>query len=167
MVSFHISSNYTTNALDKTEVYENVNSKKVSKIVIGDDAYIKSTYYNVDDEAIKQEKSLLFYKNTYYPNKGILYESEASFSLVAPLNGKIISYENEVMTFEINNDVYCKFYGIVDLQYKVGDIVKQDYILGNALEQEKGKYETLFLVFKNNSDYNPTLFFNDTIDKYK
>lgn len=52
-------------------------------------------YYNKNDSDQDQINSLIYYENTYMPNTGILYSSDESFDVIAPLDGTVTKVDDD------------------------------------------------------------------------
>jgi stage II sporulation protein Q len=107
---------------------------------------ISKHFYNKNDEASKQQQSLIKYENIYMPNTGILYSSDNEFNVIAVLDGKVtIVKEDEILgniiEIEHSNNIVTIYQSVKDVNVKVGDEVKQGDLLAksgsNKLENEK------------------------------
>lgn len=120
------------------EVNEN---KSISKPFDRDNISIMTNFYKLDDTREIQEKSLIYYGNTYMPSTGILYGSEENFDVHSIFQGEVIKVEdNEVFgkTIEIKheNDIVSRYSSVVDVKVNVGDIVSSGDVIAKSGENK-------------------------------
>lgn len=132
-----------------------------------DGVNISKTFYKSDDDAENQQKSLIYYADTYMQNTGILYTSDESFEIISTVEGKIKDIKEDeilgsVVTLEHNTNVTIIYYSLSDVKVTAGMNVKAGDIIGtsgsNKLENEKQNC-LLFEVYINGTLINPTDFF--------
>ena len=59
---------------------------------------INRNFYDKSSDAETQERSLIYYQNTYMPNTGILYSSNEDFEVKAVLDGNVTDVkEDEIL----------------------------------------------------------------------
>lgn len=92
------------------------------------DVKIARYFYNVDDSAEQQEKSIVFYDNVYMPNTGVDYNHTEQFDVLSIYSGTVIDIiDNELMgkTVEIrhNNELISVYQGLNNVEVQKGDIV--------------------------------------------
>ena len=104
------------------------NSKDVSVII---------DYYNQEDAEDIQVKSLLYYKNTYLQNTGILYGSETKFEIICTLDGVVKEVDNDeilglYVEVEHDNGYKSFYYSLSDVKVKLGDKLSKSDIIGSS-----------------------------------
>ena len=140
-----------------------------SKPVMGDEVWEQVSYYEENSDSKKQENSLLYYNNTYFPNTGILYASEAPFDVISSFNSTVTNIEENSLYGTIltisNNNITAKYYGLKNINVKIGDKIYQNDIIGKSNKNIYDNYKQtiLFEVYINNNLINPTLFYNYNI----
>ncbi len=68
-----------------------VTNQSIIKPFTADGVNVTKVFYSLEDSEENQLKSLIFYKNTYMENTGVLYTSENAFDVVAVLDGNVTS----------------------------------------------------------------------------
>ena len=113
-------------------------------------------------------KSLIYYKNTYMQNTGVLYTNNERFDVVSVLDGTVTSITKDeilgnVVEIMHTNELITIYSCLNEVFVKVGDNVKQNDVIGNSgqVSIDKG-YENalLFEVNYKGSIINPIEFYN-------
>lgn len=134
---------------------------------------ISKSFYDITSDEETQQRSLIFYQNTYMENTGILYTSSEPFDVVSVLDGKITNIKTDdilgnVVTIEHNNDLVTVYYSLNDIDVKKDDTIKQGQSIGksgsNKLENEKENC-LLFEVYYKGNLLNPESFYNMNIEE--
>ena len=130
--------------------------------------YFAKNYYDKNASEEDQIKSLIYYKNTYMQNTGILYNSEEEFDVVSVLDGTVTSItEDEILgkVVEIahSTELITIYHCLGEVNVNVGDNVKQNDVIGKSgkVNIDEG-YDNalLFEVNYKGSIINPTEFYN-------
>ncbi len=158
---------YTMNVFDEEQQEPQPSeTTKVSKPYIGESVTIEKDFYKEEDTAENQEKSLIYYQNTYMQNTGILYASDNVFDVIASIDGRIKEIKKDeilgtVLTLEGQNNTVCTYYTLGDVKVKVNDEVKQNDIIATSGQSEidTTKQTLLFEVYLNGILTNPNTFF--------
>ncbi len=133
---------------------------------------ISKSFYRMEDEAENQQKSLIYYENTYMQNTGILYSSDESFEVLASVDGIVKEIKEDeilgsVVTIDYNTNVTTMYYSLGKVNVKEKDSVKAGDIIGlsgaNKLENEKENC-LLFEVYKNGILINPEDFYEMNLE---
>lgn len=103
------------------------------------DIKIVKNYYDYQDEANKQEESIVYYGNTYMQNSGVDYGMNSEFEVVSILDGTVIEVlEDDIMgkTVKIkhNNDLISVYQSMGSVDVNVDDVVSQGMIIGKSGE---------------------------------
>ena len=101
------------------------------------DVTIVKTYYDYKSEAETQEKSLIYYENTYLQNSGISYGREASFDVVSILDGTVTSIKEDqnlgkIVEVTHSNDIISIYQSLSDVKVKENQEIKQGDIIGTS-----------------------------------
>lgn len=148
-------------------------SDKIVKPFTSEDVKILKNYYDKDAESNIQEESLLFYKNTYMPNTGILYSSKESFDIVAVLDGTVESIvADEIMgnivTIKHSNNLSTVYQCLNEVKVITGDLIKQGDLIGTSgINKIDSSSENmlLFEVLKDGEYLNPTTFYDMKLEE--
>jgi stage II sporulation protein Q len=109
----------------------------IMKPFLNESVSINKTFYNYNDEAANQEKSIIMYENTYMQNTGVDYKYSESFDIVSVLDGTIIDVtDNEILgkTIKIrhNNDIISTYQSLGEVNVKKDDSVIRGQIIGKS-----------------------------------
>lgn len=120
---------------DVMNVVSEVNDNFI-KPYVDEKVTIQRSFYNKDNELDKQEKSIIYYENTYIQNKGVDYTSSNAFDVVSICNGEVTNIEKSdlygtILTIKYNN-LELKYYNISNVLLNVGNKVSQGEILGST-----------------------------------
>lgn len=122
-------------------------------------------FYDKSASQEEQVKALIKYGNTYRTSNGVGFakKDNTSFDVLASLSGKVVEikdsplYGNYVIV-EHNNTLKTKYYGLSEVNVKVGDEVIQGTKLGVSgntdIDKEAGNH-VYFQVIKENKYINP------------
>ena len=94
-------------------------------------------FYDYKDEKDIQQKSILFYENTYIQNSGIDYVMKDAFDVLCVYDGIVTKVEeNSIVgnTVEVkhDNNVISVYQSLSDIKVKEGDSIKQGDIIGKS-----------------------------------
>lgn len=132
---------------------------------------IKTPFYDYAASKEEQEAALVFYNNTYHPNRGIdlVMKDGQSFDVTASLSGTITKAEKDpilgyIVEIDHNNGVMTVYQSLASVEVKEGDAVKQGQVIGKAgqspFNQEAGTH-VHFEIRKDGKPVNPI----DYVDK--
>lgn len=134
----------------------------------------KVHFYKKDDSNENQENSLIFYKNTYLKNTGVLYESDKEFLVKTIFQGKVIEInEDEIfgncIVVEHKNNLRSYYYGIDNVEVEVNDELTTGAVLGTSKKNEISNNNNSFLIeiYYNNELVNPEEVIGTKITDYK
>ncbi len=130
-------------------------------------------FYDVDASAEKQEAALVFYNNTYTPNKGIdiVAKNGETFEVVASLAGTVNRAEKDplhgnVVEIEHADGVVTMYQSLADLKVAKGDVVEQGDVLGMAGENmfdQEAAIHVHFEIRNNGVAVNPLAHFGQSV----
>lgn len=111
------------------------NDVKVIKPFRNEKVTIGRGFYDFEGEQTNQEKSIIFYENTYMQNSGVDYVSDEVFYVISVLAGKVISVDTDevlgnIVKIEHDKNIITTYQGIDKVALKVGDVVSQGTIVG-------------------------------------
>lgn len=111
------------------------NNVKVIKPFRNEKVTIGRGFYDFEGEQTNQEKSIIFYENTYMQNSGVDYVSDEVFDVISILAGKVISVDTDevlgnIVKIEHDKNIITTYQGIDKVALKVGDVVSQGTIVG-------------------------------------
>ena len=101
---------------------------KIIRPYIDSDVKIVKRFYDYNDEAQNQEKSLIYYEGTYIPSSGVSYSKGDVFDVVAIYDGKVKEVKEDtilgnVITIEHDNGLISMYESVSDITVKAGDSV--------------------------------------------
>lgn len=129
---------------------------------------IAKDFYDPNGTEESQLNSLIFYKNTYMENTGVLYKADTVFDVVAVLDGSVTSITKDeilgnVVEVTHSTELITIYHCLGEVNVKVGDTVKQNDVIGRSgkVNVDKG-YENalLFEVNYQGKIINPNEFYN-------
>lgn len=100
---------------------------------------IVKNYYDYQDEASRQEESIVYYGNTYMQNSGVDYGMVGEFEVVSILDGVVTEVvDDDIMgkTIKIkhSNDLISVYQSMGSVDVEVDDEVSQGMIIGKSGE---------------------------------
>ena len=132
------------------------------------DVEIGKTYYDYKEEEKNQEKSIIYYENTYIQNTGVDYTSKNEFDINAIDNGKGMSITTDdivgtTIKIEHSNDLISIYQSVKDVTVKENEEVTKGQVIAksgtNSISSELGNH-LHFELYKQNILINPEEFFN-------
>ncbi len=136
---------------------------------------ISKSFYDMTDDDLKQQNSLVYYEKTYLQNSGVLYVSQEQFDIVNVLDGKVtnVGVDDILGNFvEVTHNTNLKtiYYSLGDVLVKKDDEVKANAIIAlsgsNKIEKDSSN-SLLFEVYLNGVTINPEDFYNMNVDDLK
>lgn len=153
-----------TSTPEETKIYKPYTSDAVS---------VGKSYYDMKDEEIKQQQSLVYYENTYLQNSGILYSSDSEFEVFSVLDGTVTKVASDeilgnVVEITHNNNLKTVYYSLGEVLVKENDNILGQTVIAksgnNSLENEKDNC-LLFEVYYNGEAMDPEDFYNMNINE--
>ncbi len=154
---------------------ENILQSIIEKPYVSSNVSISKSFYDMTDDAKKQEDSLVYYQNTYLQNSGVLYESTDPFDIKASYDGKVTNVSKDDILgnyIEIthNENLKTVYYSLSEVTVKKDDVVLSGDVIGksgtNKLNNDS-KNSLLFEVYHNGVALDPEDFYNMNIDDLK
>ena len=142
-------------------------TKQIVRPYTSDSVRIKTYFYDVAADAEEQEKSLIYFENTYMKNTGVLYQADEVFDCVAVLNGTVLNiYEDDILgnvvEVEHNPNLRTIYYSLGSVTVEVGEVLAQGDIIGTSGENNitDAANNLLFEVYYNGTLLNPEEFYS-------
>lgn len=150
-----------------------VTNQSIIKPFTASDVNVTKDFYSSEASEENQLKSLIFYKNTYMENTGVLYTSENAFDVVAVLDGNVTSITKDevlgnVVEVTHSTDLITIYHCLSDVGVKVGDAIKQGDVIGKSGSvniDETYKNALLFEVNYQGQIINPNDFYNMNLEE--
>ena len=147
----------------------------IVKPFVSSNVSISKSFYDMTDDEVKQQNSLVYYEKTYLQNSGVLYTSSEPFDVVSAYDGTVTNVSKDDILgnyLEVTHNTNLKtiYYSLGEITVKKDDIVKSGDVLGksgsNKLENENTN-SLLFEVYHNGFAIDPEDFYNMSIDDLK
>lgn len=134
---------------------------------------ILRSFYDYMKDNGEQEKSIIYYENTYMQNSGVDYTADECFDVVSILDGTVISVdENEVLgtTIQVrhSNDLISVYQSVSDVNVKKDDVIIQGQIIaksGLSNINKENKNNLHFELYYKGKIVNPEEYYNKSIDE--
>lgn len=135
---------------DITQVVE-VTNATVGHPYLLEGVTVAKDYY-VDKASFEDQlKSLIYYKNAYMANTGILYTNAEQFDVVSVLDGSVTSITDDEILGKVievthTTELITVYHCLGEVNVKVGDNLKQNDVIGKSgkVNVDKG-YENALL----------------------
>ncbi len=153
---------------DNTTSVVEVTNETVNHPYLLEGVKVAKNFYSKDAKEEDQLNSLIFYKNSYMENTGVLYTADQAFDVVAVLDGSVTSITKDeilgnVVEITHSTELITVYHALGEVSVKVGDAVKQNDVIGQSgkVNIDKG-YENalLFEVNYQGKILNPNDFYN-------
>ncbi len=150
-----------------TPVIETVDdATKIVRPYTSANVHIETYFYDVDASVEDQQKSLIYFENTYMKNTGVLYQADEAFDCVAVLNGTVLNIKEDdilgnVVEIEHNANLRTIYYSLGEVQVQVGEVLNQGDLIGTSGENNINNQQSnlLFEVYYNGTLLNPEEFY--------
>ena len=157
-----------TNEYDDVINVVEITNETANHPFLHDGVEIAKDYYDKSKSIEDREKGILFYKNTYMQNTGILYTGKEKFDVVSVLDGTVTSITKDeilgnVIEIAHTNELITVYHCLEEVNVKVGDSVKQNDVIGKSGHVAiDGGYDNalLFEVNYKGEIINPVDFYN-------
>lgn len=145
--------NYVPNSIvenETTPVVE-ITNETVNHPYLMEGVSIAKDYYDPKGTEESQLNSLIFYKNTYMENTGVLYKADSVYDVVAVLGGNVTSITKDeilgnVVEVTHSTELITVYHCLSEVNVQVGDNIKQNDVIGKSgkVNIDKG-YENALL----------------------
>ncbi len=154
---------------------DDVVESRIEKPFVSTNVSISKSFYDMTDEALKQQNSLVYYENTYLQNSGVLYSSEDSFEVISSYDGTITNVATDdilgnYVEITHNSNLKTVYYSLGEVSVKKDDVVISGDVIGKSGDNKlTGETENclLFEVYHNGIAIDPEDFYNMSIEDLK
>ena len=125
-------------------------------------------FYNSENNT---EESIIYYKDTYMQNSGILYNSDEEFAVVSVLDGEVIDLKKDdilgyVVEIKHKDNLISTYQGLKSVNVKKGEQITQNTLIGKSGEVTLDvnlKNALLFEIIKDGKYINPETLYNKKV----
>ena len=148
-------------------------SSSINRPYLDSSVSIGKTFYDYAGTSEEQEKSIIFYENTYMQNSGVDYVSSSVFDVVSVLDGTVISVENNNIlgtTVEIrhSNNLISVYQSLSDVIVEENMVIVQGQVIAKSgtsnINKELGNH-LHFELYYNGKIVNPEEYYNKNIEE--
>jgi stage II sporulation protein Q len=146
-------------------------------VINEDEVTVVGYFYDVNSTPEEQQEALVYYNNTYFPNKGMdfAHVDGESFEAAAALSGTVVKSEKDSLlgyVVEISHEdgVVTHYHSLESVEVEEGDTVEQGDILGRAGRNSYNSDAGIHVHFEIRQDgvaVNPNDVFQQPIDSVK
>lgn len=164
----YIPSGIVDNEGDDIKQVVEITNEKVGQPYNASGVSVAKDFYDRNASEEKQVDSLIYYKNTYMENTGVLYMGDATFDVVSVLDGSVTSITDDDLLGKVvevthTTELISIYHCLGEVNVKVGDNLKQNDVIGKSgkVNIDKG-YENalLFEVNYQGKILNPNEFYS-------
>lgn len=159
--------------LDSEEEPVVAQKETIIKPYTDNDIKILKDYYDYQAEASEQERSIIYYENTYMPSSGISYGKDNTFDVISILDGTVKEVKEDstygnIITIEHNKSIVSTYQSLSDITVKTGDTVKQGDIIAKSgksnISSDLGNH-VYFELSVNGVTVNPENYYDKSVDE--
>lgn len=166
----YVNSNVVSHNIPVTKENEDA---VIIKPYTSDKVEIFKKFYDKDASEEEKKNSLIYYKDTYMQNSGILYKSAESFDVVSILDGTVIDVKTDeilgnVVEIKHSNNLISTYEGLKEVTVKKDSQIKAGEIIGKSgnLElDEQIENGLLFELLKDSKYVNPLNYFDKKLNE--
>lgn len=147
-------------------------SVEIGRPYTDENVTIAKQYYDYRGSEEEQQKSIIYYEDTYIQNTGVSYSSGGEvFDAVAILDGEVVDVKEDtllgnIVTIKHTANITSVYQSISDIQVKKGDTVQKGMVIGKSgvsnISQDLGNHLYFELIIDNIS-VNPEEYYNKTL----
>lgn len=132
---------------------------------------IVKDFYDYQDEAKEQEKSIIYYENTYMQNCGIDYSNGETFEVVSSINGTVESIKEDnilgtTITIKNANNITIIYEAVSEVAVSEGDTVTLGQVIAKSgtsnINSDLGNH-LHFELYLNDAVVNPENYYDKTL----
>lgn len=159
--------------LDSEEEPVVAQKETIIKPYTDNDIKILKDYYDYQAEESEQERSIIYYENTYMPSSGISYGKDNTFDVISILDGTVKEVKEDstygnIITIEHNKSIVSTYQSLSDITVKTGDTVKQGDIIAKSgksnISSDLGNH-VYFELSINGVTVNPENYYDKSVDE--
>ncbi|HBA37624.1 MAG TPA: hypothetical protein DCY94_02780 [Firmicutes bacterium] len=122
---------------DTTTPVVDITNENINRPYTSDSVNVAKDFYDDESEEDKQLNSIIFYKNTYMENTGVLYSGTETFDVVAVLDGTVTSITDDAILGKVvevthSTELITIYHCLGEVTAKIGDVVHQNDVLGKS-----------------------------------
>lgn len=134
---------------------------------------IAKTFYDYEGTSEEQEKSIIYYEDTYMQNSGVDYTSENVFDVISILDGTVISVEENdilgtIVEVRHSNNLISVYQSLSEVVVEVDMVVLQGQAIAKSgtsnINKDLGNH-LHFELYHNGKIVNPEEYYNKNIDE--
>ena len=145
----------------------------INKPYIDSSVKVVKNYYDYLSSSEEQEKSIVYYENTYMQNSGIDLSSENVFDVVSILDGEVISVKEDELLGKIveirhENELISVYQSLSEINVKENDKVLANQVIGKSGESNVNKdlgNHLHFELYHHGKVVNPINYFDKNVDE--
>ena len=142
-----------TNIEDQKPVPVVSNVPEVIRPYNDNNIVIVKDYYDYMADSEKQQKSLIYYEDTYMQSSGISYSNGENFDVLSILDGTVVKVKEDNLLGKIveirhDNNTISIYESLSEIYVKENDIVKQGDVIGKSGESNISKELGTHLYFE-------------------
>lgn len=166
---------YTSKEMFQTDKPVMAEETKIIKPYTLDSVKIGKSFYDYQADSVTQEKSIIYYENTYMQNSGVDYINDKTFEVVSVLDGEVIDVKSDktlgnIVELKHEKELITIYQGLEKVNVKKGDKITQGQILGTSgVSEVNPDYKSYvhFEVFHKGELLNPESFYTLNIKNLK
>lgn len=129
----------TIKEVNAPQVVEENSKIQIIKPYNKDNVQIARNYYDYKADNKSQEKSIIFFEDTYMQNTGVDYISEEEFDVLSVLPGKVINISEDenlgkVIKIEHDKDIISVYEGVENITVNENDQVESGFVIAKSGE---------------------------------
>ena len=145
----------------------------INKPYIDSSVKVVKNYYDYLSSSEEQEKSIVYYENTYMQNSGIDLSSGNVFDVVSILDGEVISVKEDELLGKIveirhENELISVYQSLSEINVKENDNVLANQVIGKSGESNVNKdlgNHLHFELYHHGKVVNPINYFDKNVDE--
>ena len=145
----------------------------INKPYIDSSVKVVKNYYDYLSSSEEQEKSIVYYENTYMQNSGIDLSSGNVFDVVSILDGEVISVKEDELLGKIveirhKNELISVYQSLSEINVKENDKVLANQVIGKSGESNVNKdlgNHLHFELYHHGKVVNPINYFDKNVDE--
>lgn len=147
--------------------------KTLSRPYTDNNVVIAKSYYDYKAESESQERSIIYYENTYMQSSGVSYSNKEAFEVVAVYDGTVIAVSEDdllgnIVQIKHSDNVISVYQSLSAVNVKVNDVVSKGNIIGtsgNSNLQKDLEHHLYFELIVNNENVNPENYYDKSLNE--
>lgn len=147
--------------------------KTLSRPYTDSNVVIAKSYYDYKAESESQERSIIYYENTYMQSSGVSYSNKEAFEVVAVYDGTVIAVSEDdllgnIVQIKHSDNVISVYQSLSTVNVKVNDVVSKGNIIGtsgNSNLQKDLEHHLYFELIVNNENVNPENYYDKSLNE--